>query len=70
MKILKKMTLEYCVFERMDIFFTKYGLDSSEFFERKDVFLTKYGHERIDYFVKNRRKKKGILIFFVYNKIG
>ena len=64
MKILKKMTLQYCVFERMDIFFTKYGLDSREFFERKDVFFSKYGHESIDYFVKKSKKKKGHPDFF------
>ena len=31
-KIKKKMTLDHRVFERMDICFTKYGHDSSDFF--------------------------------------
>ena len=58
MKILKKMTLEYCVFERMDIFFTKYGLDSREFFERKDVFLTNMGTRALIISSKIEEKKE------------
>ena len=33
MKNLKKMTWEHCVFERMDIFFTKYGHENNVFFK-------------------------------------
>jgi len=37
----KKMTLEYRVFERIDIFFIKYRHDNSEFFLEKGRFVNK-----------------------------
>ena len=44
------------VFERMDVFSTKYGHESDKFLENGH-FFTKYGHDSSDFFVKNGRKK-------------
>ena len=43
-KILKQITLEHYVFERIDVLLPIYGHESIVFL-RMDVFLTKYGHE-------------------------
>ena len=57
---------EQVIFDRVDVFLTKYELESFGFFTksrkirlwglfgREEVYLTKYGHERISFFMKNR----------------
>ena len=57
---------EQGIFDRVDVFLTKYELESFGFFMksrkirlwglfgREEVYLTKYGHERISFFMKNR----------------
>ena len=52
---LKKMTQEHSIFERLDVFSTKYRHKSNVFFERMDVFLTNHGYWSRNFFVKNRK---------------
>ena len=55
--------MEHRVFERMDVFSTKYGHESEMFLENRR-FFTKYGHESSDFFVKNRKTKTSYLLFW------
>ena len=58
---LKKMTLEHCAFERMNVFLTNYRHKTCVIF-RDWTFLTKYWHHCKDFFVKNWKKQGSLLL--------
>ena len=59
-----KNDIRVVCFLKMDVFWTKYGHESNAC-QVNERFLTKCEHESIDFFVKNGKKNRHPIEFFV-----